>query len=80
MPYIVYDLNTNEKICETGTLDDAMALSTLHSNRGYRKINVLNDQVIDVLNTYNKQLSPIKLNPQETPEPLQLPESHLKPL
>jgi hypothetical protein len=55
--YFIINLNTGQKIAESGSLEDAKMMVNLDpANRGYRKNTLLLDQVIDITSTIDKQL------------------------
>jgi|DEB0MinimDraft_6_1074348.scaffolds.fasta_scaffold327801_2 hypothetical protein len=73
------------KIADCGWERDAMNLCSMHTNRTYRKNKYLQDQVIDITATVDKQLpgqqglpaGKIRVNGQELDTQQSLPESEL---
>lgn len=84
--YFIINLNTGLKIVECGSLEDAKMMVNLDpANRGYRKNNVLLDQVIDVTSTTDKQLPgqqglPVGRMEKLNPYLEKLPEGKQKPI
>jgi hypothetical protein len=76
------------KIADCGWERDAMNLCSMRPNRTYRKNKYLQDQVIDVTATVDKQLpgqqglppAKIRVNGQELDAQQKLPESEYEPI
>lgn len=55
--YVVVNLNTGENVCQCALLEDAQMMVALNpANRAYRKVTLLNDQVIDITSTTDNAL------------------------
>ncbi len=84
--YFIINLNNGARIAECGSLEDAIMMVNLNpANRGYRKNNVLLDQVIDITSTIDKQLPgqqglPSGRMEQLNPHRERLPEGQGQPL
>lgn len=59
--YSVFDINGN-KICDVGTLNDALMLCSFDETRTYRQVKIIMDQVVNI--PYIKLEGPRQLNSQ----------------
>lgn len=69
--YSVFDKNGN-KICDTGTLEDAILMCTFESSRTYKKIKIIMDHVVNVPFSRmedDKQLPSQNILPERQQEP-----------
>lgn len=82
----VTELRTGRVICQCGDINDAIMLVQLDpGNRTYTRNRFLNDQIIDVVSTTDKQLPgqiglPSSEVKQLTEDKIKLPESQAKPV